>query len=81
VNSVNFVSFVVKTYIFNIYVILFNFVGICWERYDTHFPVLQKYVILILCQPCNFSLCWEMLGMKDNDNDHTFKVNTRDKFG
>jgi hypothetical protein len=80
VSLVNSVSFVAKIYIFSIYAILLNCVGIWWEHYDTIFHVLQKYVILILSLPYSFSLCWETLDMRDNDNDHTFKVNTKDKF-
>ena len=52
-----------------------NCAGIWWERYGNHLPVLQKYAIRILSQPCSSTCNSSMEGDIDKE-DYAFMVNT-----
>ncbi|XP_062175353.1 uncharacterized protein LOC133880419 [Alnus glutinosa] len=47
-----------------------------WELCGNHLPVLQKYAIRILSQPCTCSLCKRYELPRSDLNDLDFKVNT-----
>jgi hypothetical protein len=49
---------------------------IWWERYDTHHPILQKYVIRILSQPYSSSMCEKYQLVTTKSDNRTFKLNT-----
>ena len=58
-----------------------NCAGIWWERYGDHLPVLQKYAIRILSQPCsspsNTRRGYKPSMRQNSDNkDYVFMVNT-----
>jgi hypothetical protein len=52
-----------------------NCAGIWWERYGNNLPVLQKYAIRILSQPCS-SPCNPYKRWHSDNKDYAFMVNT-----
>ena len=59
-----------------LFIYFFNFADRWWDLYGNHLPVLQKYAIRILSQPCSSSVCKRYQLRPKYVNDYAFMVDT-----